>query len=282
MNLDQFVNKYDGKGIDWDKSYGNQCVDLYRQYCHEVLQLKQSPGVYGAADIWNTYLKDKFDRIPYTTGFIPNKGDVVIWRGEFGHVAVFIEGTQGSFRSFDLNWPAEGYRDSKGNFIGTGVCHIQGHYYNNVLGVLRPKGVTMSNMYKGLDLSNADSMKPCVDIRQDVMDGKYVKKEVHEDLKEEYKREKSALNTRIAEEKSLNKKLVVDLATKLGPDCQQNVPSIMEQIERALGLEDTVTKQKTEIDKLRADIEKIKKDGTVVVTTPGHSRICGLLSKIGL
>jgi len=127
MTFKQFRDKYDGKFIDFDNYFGNQCVDLYRQYVKEVLGFKQSPLVKGAKDIWTTYLKDKFQRISNTPDGLPKEGDIIIWRTEpYGHVGIFVEGTTGSFRSFDQNYPK-----------GT-PCHIQGHRYTNVLGWLHP------------------------------------------------------------------------------------------------------------------------------------------------
>jgi len=43
----------------------------------------------------------------------------------------------------------------------------------------------MSNTYKGLDLTNKESMKVCVDIWKDVVDRKYIKKEECDKIKEE-------------------------------------------------------------------------------------------------
>ncbi|WP_252722587.1 hypothetical protein [Treponema phagedenis] len=37
MSLDEFVKKYLGKKVDYDGHYGAQCVDLFRQYCKDVL-----------------------------------------------------------------------------------------------------------------------------------------------------------------------------------------------------------------------------------------------------
>lgn len=132
-SLDSFVNKYTDKTIDIDGAYGGQCVDLYRQYCKEVLAVPQSPGVIGASDIWDTYLKDHFDRIENTPTNIPQVGDIVIWNekagGGFGHVAIFLKGTTKSFHSFDQNFPT----GSK--------CRVVSHHYNNVLGWLTPKKI---------------------------------------------------------------------------------------------------------------------------------------------
>ena len=131
MRFDEFIAKWNGKLLDWDGYYGGQCVDLYRQYCQEVLQIPQSPPVVGAKDIWGSYLKKHFDRINNDPMAVPVKGDIVIWDkyagGGYGHVGVFVSGSVNSFESFDENWP-----------VGS-VCHIQKHNYTNVLGWLHPK-----------------------------------------------------------------------------------------------------------------------------------------------
>jgi hypothetical protein len=134
MTLDYFINKYNGKGIDWDGQYGFQCVDLYRKYVHEVLNLPQSKPIPAAADIWNNYLTDRFERIPNTPTGVPLKGDIVIWKKAaslpYGHVAIFVSGNVNSFTSFDQNWPTGS------------LCHLQTHNYTNVLGWLRAKAST--------------------------------------------------------------------------------------------------------------------------------------------
>lgn len=130
MTFDEFINKYNGKTVDFDGYYGGQCVDLYRQYVKEVLNFPQSPAVVGAKDIWNTYLTQYFTRINNTPLGVPQKGDIIIWGtgyGPFGHVGVYYSGNVMNFKSFDQNDP-----------VGT-KCHIQSHSYRGVLGWLRPK-----------------------------------------------------------------------------------------------------------------------------------------------
>ena len=132
MTYKEFRDKWLGKPIDWDGSYGRQCVDVYRQYCNDI-GFKQSPGVVGAKDIWNSYLKTDFDRYENTPTAVPQAGDVIIWGtevGQYGHVAIFDRGTTSSFYSIDQNWPVDN---------GTGVLHEVKHNYNGVLGWLRPK-----------------------------------------------------------------------------------------------------------------------------------------------
>jgi hypothetical protein len=135
MYLKDFFSKYNGKYIDYDKHYGNQCVDLFRQYCLEVLRIVDpAKGVNGAKDFWSNYSIDKilynnFEKIPNTLNFIPKLGDVMIWKnGKYGHISICNGvGNMISFQSFDQNWP-----------VGS-CCKFVNHNYLNVYGVFRPK-----------------------------------------------------------------------------------------------------------------------------------------------
>ena len=85
MNLTQFINTYKGKKVDYkdnvfkgDKSY--QCVDLARQYIHDVYGVDQFPALGadgGAKDIFDkcTNLKKTVDGP--TADY--DKGDILIW-----------------------------------------------------------------------------------------------------------------------------------------------------------------------------------------------------------
>ena len=131
MTLNEFVNKYLGKKVDFDGYYGGQCVDLYRQYVKDVLGFPQSPGVGGAAEIWDSASPEYYDFIPNTPTGVPEPGDIVIWNrrmgGGFGHVAIFLNGDVNSFTSLDQNWPT---LDK--------VTKTE-HNYNSVIGWLHPK-----------------------------------------------------------------------------------------------------------------------------------------------
>lgn len=131
MTLDQFIKKYNGKTPDFDGIFPGQCVDLYRLYCKEVLNVPQSPAVSGARLIWNTYLTDYFDRIPKAVFAIPKKGDIVVFKAfpgnPYGHVSICLDGSFWSFTSFDSNW-------SKPQ-----TALIERHDYRYVLGWLRVK-----------------------------------------------------------------------------------------------------------------------------------------------
>lgn len=128
ITFKEFITKWEGKLCDWDGRYGGQCVDLYRQYCNDVLGLPQSPAVVGAKNIWDTYLKDKFDRFDNSPTAVPKNGDIIIWNnGTYGHVAIFIEGDVNRFTSFDENFP------------DGALCAKVIHSYLGVLGWLRAK-----------------------------------------------------------------------------------------------------------------------------------------------
>lgn len=140
MTLDTFIQKNNGKPLNFDGNYGNQCVDLFRFYCKDVLKVPQFPSVNGAKNLWDV-CPPTFTKIRNLPWNVPQKGDIIIFGGKFGHVSIFIDGNVFVFRSFDQNYPSQGYYDSKGNFIGTGVAHVQGHNYLNpaVIGWLRKK-----------------------------------------------------------------------------------------------------------------------------------------------
>lgn len=88
MTLKRFVVTYNGKKVDFDNVYGYQCVDLFRQYCKDVLDIEQCPSVEGAKDLW-----EKHGCLKQTTGsYAP--GDVLIYdatpSNPYGHVCILV------------------------------------------------------------------------------------------------------------------------------------------------------------------------------------------------
>ena len=202
---DEFIKKNLGKALNFDDAYGNQCVDAWRFYVRDVFGFPQSIGVRGAKDIWYNYDKKRFLRITNTLTLIPQKGDIAIWGkgfgGGLGHVGVVDEANVNTFRSFDQNFPSEGYKDKDGNFIGTGKAKMVTHNYAGVLGFLRVKPEYMvtkeaSNMYqmksgKKVDLNNPESNKVLADLYDEVVNQQiYIKKtklkEILDNVKKNY------------------------------------------------------------------------------------------------
>jgi len=92
LTLTQFILKYNGKKVDFDGKFGAQCVDLFRQYCADVYQIPQTPGVDGAKDIIAnpgvlTVVRDSL-HTDYSSG------DVLVWgatpKNKYGHVAILV------------------------------------------------------------------------------------------------------------------------------------------------------------------------------------------------
>ena len=88
MTLKRFIVNNLGKKVDFDNKFGFQCVDLYRQYCKDVLGIPQTPAVEGAKDIWENHgslkqIKDSFA-----------VGDILIYdatpSNKYGHVCILV------------------------------------------------------------------------------------------------------------------------------------------------------------------------------------------------
>ena len=135
MTVNEFVDTYNGKKVDYDGRFGYQCVDLFRQYCKDVWQIPHTGGVVGAAELFTKYdkmpLEVKYlDRLVYT-GDMPETGDVVLFaptkKNQYGHVAIVITASSQSMAVFEQD-----------GFAQTGA-YIKERGYGNVLGFLRKK-----------------------------------------------------------------------------------------------------------------------------------------------
>ena len=97
QKLNDFVNFYEGKKVDFDGAYGAQCVDLFRQYNKEVYNLPHTGVVNGAKDLFLQYDNLSVEKRYYekiSKEVKPIAGDVVIFgesrTNEFGHVAIVL------------------------------------------------------------------------------------------------------------------------------------------------------------------------------------------------
>ena len=99
MTFDEFVKKYKGKGINFDKAYGVQCFDLANQFNRDVVGCGMFTGLY-ARQIYEDFdkqaVKGYFTRIKNTPSFVPKKGDIVVWGGSLnGGIGHFFITTRG-------------------------------------------------------------------------------------------------------------------------------------------------------------------------------------------
>lgn len=224
MTLNDFINKYRGKGIDFDGYYGDQCVDLINQYCVEVLDTKNPmrvlPGA-SAIEIYNNYNGSEFEKIANTPDNVPQPGDIVFWNansavtGPAGHTAIFISGDQNKFTSLDQNYPT-----------GT-LTHEQTHDYTGVVGWLRLKQALQSNYYRGYDLTNKDSMKIAIDILIRVQAGELVEKSQLDNANQAI----SELNAKVGELQNENAGLKKNIAEVQNSNA--NLASEMQKMQQA-------------------------------------------------
>ena len=166
MTYGEFVNNYNGRGVDYDSAYGNQCVDLILFYLRDVYGFTGFSG--NAKDWYYNYggaLAQRFDRVtnnPNDYNQVPKQGDIIIWdgglagSGGYGHIAIYDgKVSPGVFRSFDQNW-------------GGQYAHFVTHNYGNVIGWLTPKATPtqggtevanrdqVNNLYKGILFRDGD------------------------------------------------------------------------------------------------------------------------------
>ena len=126
IDITDFVAKWQGTWVEVSgTSAMNQCVDLANLWIRDVLKLPMIEWT-NAVD-FPSKAGDKYLWIANTPTGVPEEGDLVIWSGTYGHIAIFMDGNTNDFHSFDQNYP-------------TGSnCHIQYHNYTNVKGWLRCK-----------------------------------------------------------------------------------------------------------------------------------------------
>ena len=136
MSLDEFVHQYSGKKIDFDNCFGPQCVDLFRQYCKDVLNIEHTgpcSTTGGAKDLFLDYPKmplekKYFSRIT-SKKFIP--GDTLIWNStetnKYGHVAIYL----GKLDTMLIVFEQDGFKQDG--------AKINVRAYDNLLGALRFK-----------------------------------------------------------------------------------------------------------------------------------------------
>lgn len=136
MKLDEFLEKYSKTKIDYDKKYGPQCVDLFRQYCQDVLGIPKTESVAnGARELYELY-----DQLPLEKKYFVRiqkgvqVGDFAIWgktkTNQYGHVALVI----GNMTGKDLLvFEQDGFKLDGAKFKIRTV--------DNLLGYLRPRKV---------------------------------------------------------------------------------------------------------------------------------------------
>lgn len=134
MKIEEFINRYLNKIVDFDGAFGGQCVDVFRQYCKDVLEIPHTGAVEGAKDLFLNYdnmplEKEHFQKMLSKHYFY---GDVVVWdksmTNQYGHVAIFIHQIS---NSDILVLEQDGFKQNG--------LKLKSRTVSNILGVLRPK-----------------------------------------------------------------------------------------------------------------------------------------------
>lgn len=133
-----------GRGIDVDNAYGNQCVDYIAAY-YEYLGVPRTLG--NGGDYSHNALPDGWQRIE---GAQPQPGDILVYTGGYGHVAIY----ESDYCTYHQNFSNVPY-----------VQKISYHYdclSNPYWGVIRPDFNTAPADYLDLGQSfNASVISYC-------------------------------------------------------------------------------------------------------------------------
>ena len=142
----QFKQRWLTGKVDADGVYGYQCVDLIRQYMHELFGLQRGGAWGNAIDYWthtNANVLTKFDKI---SGTDARQGDIVVFHGTsgnpYGHIGLVDSQSGTDIYTLEQN-------GATGNGSGTGGDAIRLRWIpkSRVAGLLRPKqGVEMTTL----------------------------------------------------------------------------------------------------------------------------------------
>ena len=93
--IDDWLATVVGQALDPDGHYGNQCVDAVDHYAEFIFGVRWQDcvgGVSGANQLLDAAPDAYWTRIDYSHGFIPQRGDVLVYGGDqynqWGHTAV--------------------------------------------------------------------------------------------------------------------------------------------------------------------------------------------------
>lgn len=134
MTFGDFIVKYQGEKVDFDGEDGPQCMDLYRQYCKDVLCCPHTGTVNpdGAKALYLKFSdrkeKEYFNRF---SSRLARFGDVIVWdrteKNPYGHVAIVAA----AYGDEVLVFEQDGFVRDGAKFAVRGL--------RSALGILRPK-----------------------------------------------------------------------------------------------------------------------------------------------
>lgn len=128
-------------GVDYDGSYGYQCVDAVQYYLKNCLQVTPKFNFNYAYEVYTKDIYgDRLQKIPNKLLNYPQKGDIIIWgkerNGYAGHIAIVLKATRTSITVVEQNFDGKGKTRTKADAY-KGVREHTYTNYKNVLGWLR-------------------------------------------------------------------------------------------------------------------------------------------------
>ena len=121
-----WANSQIGKSLDYDGSYGAQCVDLIKYY---YAYLGVTPVKGNGCDYATNALPSGWQRIAYSSGFAAQPGDIAVWTystSAYGHVAIVTSASTSTMNVVEQN-------------ASTGTrAHSYSYSYGTFYGVIRP------------------------------------------------------------------------------------------------------------------------------------------------
>ena len=126
-----FAQKRLGKRVDYDGSYGFQCVDLAKQYISEALEFGKIGALGNAKDMPKSPFFANREKIKGMKNLM--QGDIIIRsKGEYGHVAVVDHVLNGKVYVLEQN----GSGKDSGSGLGANSIRIQAYrldFYDTIL-----------------------------------------------------------------------------------------------------------------------------------------------------
>lgn len=140
--MKEFIEKWEGKVVDYDGYYWYQCTDFVRQYCLEMFWETYKPH-WNAWTLYDQDWGDEYIKYPFNSAqFIPNRWDIVIfkWPTKYGHIGVITDAEMMSFTVIDQNTWSGNWDWEWDNKI-----RIQYYWYSDVIWFVRNLNYTSTD-----------------------------------------------------------------------------------------------------------------------------------------
>ena len=142
MAFNEWLAQADGKKMNLDGAYGQQCVDVFLDYAQYLFGSiwRTTTGWGNAKDLFANSNPSYWQKIANSPdpNHIPQAGDVVVWNAKgtnpYGHIAVVISANSSNITVLQQ----DGFIDYNNDGNADGVGHRKVQTWSAVIGWLRP------------------------------------------------------------------------------------------------------------------------------------------------